>query len=220
MKYSKKLRILVGCEASGTVRDAFIHAGHDAMSCDLLPTMKPGPHYQGDIFDVIDDGWDIGVFHPPCTFLCSSGLHWNNKRPERAQQTEDALEFVSRLLNCKIPKKALENPIGCISKRIRKPDQIIQPHQFGADASKATCLWLQGLPKLTHTLSRLESSTVRVVGAIKLIVAKTSLALQKIAGCCAVLLTQASLRLWLCSGLERPFKRMCANSMSMTNYDS
>jgi hypothetical protein len=121
------------------------------MSCDLLPSDASGPHYQGDIFDVINDGWDLMVAFPPCTYLCSSGLHWNTKRPERAQQTEAALSFVEALLDAPIPRIALENPIGCISTRIRKPNQIIQPWQFGDDASKSTCLWLKNLPLLTPT---------------------------------------------------------------------
>lgn len=145
------MKVLIGCEYSGTVRDAFLRAGHDAMSCDLLPTDVEGPHYQGDIFDVIDDGWDIAIFHPPCTYLTSAGLHWNTKRPERAALTLEALDFVRRLLAAPIPKIALENPVGCISSQIRKPDQIIQPYHFGADASKATCLWLKGLPLLQGT---------------------------------------------------------------------
>jgi len=145
------MRVLVACEYSGTVRDAFRRAGHDAMSCDLLPTDADGPHYQGDVMDIINDGWDLMIAHPPCTYLCASGLHWNKRRPERAQQTEDALDFVRRLLNAPIARIALENPIGCISTRIRKPDQTIHPHQFGHDASKTTCLWLKGLPLLTPT---------------------------------------------------------------------
>ena len=145
------MKILVACEYSGTVRDAFIRAGYDAMSCDLLPTDAPGPHYQGSVLDILSNGWDLMIAHPPCTYLCSSGLHWNRRRPERAQQTEDALLFVRQLLDAPIPMIALENPIGCISTRIRKPDQTIQPWQYGHDASKATCLWLKGLPLLRPT---------------------------------------------------------------------
>jgi hypothetical protein len=145
------MRVLIACEYSGTVRDAFIAAGHDAMSCDLLPTDKPGPHYQGDIFDVIGDGWDLMIAHPPCTYLCSSGLHWNKRRPERAAQTEAALAFVAALLAAPIDRIALENPIGCIGSRIRKADQTVQPWQFGHDASKATCLWLKNLVPLMPT---------------------------------------------------------------------
>ena len=121
------------------------------MSCDLLSTDSPGPHYLGDVRDIINDNWDLMIAHPPCTYLASSGLHWNKKRPERAKLTEHALEFVQLLMNSDIPKIAIENPIGCISTRIRKPDQIIQPWQFGHDASKATCLWLKNLPLLAPT---------------------------------------------------------------------
>lgn len=145
------MRVLIACEHSGAVRDAFVRAGHYALSCDLLPSEQPGEHYQGDIMDILDDGWDLMIAHPPCTYLCSSGIHWNKRRPERAIQTEDALSFVKLLLDAPIPKIALENPIGIISSRIRKPDQIIQPYQFGHDASKATCLWLKNLPKLKPT---------------------------------------------------------------------
>ncbi len=145
------MRVLVACEYSGTVRDAFSRAGHFAMSCDLLPTEQEGLHYQGDIRDILHDGWDLMIAHPPCTYLCSSGLHSNKKRPERAQMTLDALEFVQLLLDAPIPKIALENPIGAISTQIRKPDQTVQPYQFGHDASKATCLWLKNLPLLQPT---------------------------------------------------------------------
>lgn len=145
------MRVLVACEYSGRVRDAFTAMGHDAMSCDLLPTDALGNHYQGDVRDIIENGWDLMIAHPPCTYLCSSGLHWNKRVPGRAQQTEDALDFVRMLLNAPIRKIALENPIGCISSRIRKPDQTIQPYHFGHDASKATCLWLKNLPPLRPT---------------------------------------------------------------------
>jgi hypothetical protein len=146
------MRVLVACEYSGTVRDAFIRAGHYAMSCDLLPSDSLiGDHYQGNVLDILDHGWDLMIAHPPCTYLCSSGLHWNKRIPDRAQKTEEALEFVQLLLDAPIPKIALENPIGCISTRIRKPDQTIQPYQFGDDASKSTCLWLKDLPPLRST---------------------------------------------------------------------
>lgn len=148
----KPLKVLVACEESGAVRDAFIARGHYAMSCDLIRTSKPGPHWQGDVMEIIYAGWDLMVAHPPCTFLSSSGLHWNKRRPERAAETEAALNFVRVLLDAPIPKIALENPVGCISSRIRKPDQIIQPYDFGDDASKATCLWLKGLRPLVPTL--------------------------------------------------------------------
>lgn len=142
------MKVLVACEYSGTVRDAFIRFGHDAMSCDLLPTDVFGPHYQGDVRDILEAGWDLMIAHPPCTYLCSSGLHWNKRRPERAAQTEEALEFVRLLLDSDIPRIALENPVGCISTRIRKPDQTIHPWQHGDPESKATCLWLKKLPLL------------------------------------------------------------------------
>jgi hypothetical protein len=146
------MRVLVACEYSGTVRDAFIRAGHYAMSCDLLPSESTiGDHYQGNVLDILDHGWDLMIAHPPCTYLCSSGLHWNKRKPERAQHTEEALDFVRTLLDAPIPKIALENPIGCISTRIRKPSQTIQPYHFGDDASKSTCLWLKGLPLLLPT---------------------------------------------------------------------
>jgi hypothetical protein len=142
------VRVLVACEFSGVVRDAFIRAGHEAMSCDLLPTEVPGPHYQGYVRDVLDDGWDIGVMHPPCTHLAVSGARYFYRK--QAEQAE-ALEFVRLLLDAPIPRIALENPVSIISSRIRKPDQIIQPWQFGHGETKATCLWLKGLPPLTPT---------------------------------------------------------------------
>ena len=145
------MKVLVACEYSGTVRDAFRKLGHDAMSCDFLPTDVPGPHHQGDMFDIVDRGWDLLIAHPPCTYLCSSGLHWNKRVPGRAELTEEALRFVQRILDLPIEHIALENPVGCISKRIRKPDQIIQPYQFGDDAAKQTCLWLKNLPTLVPT---------------------------------------------------------------------
>ena len=145
------MRVLVACEFSGVVRDAFSALGHDAWSCDLLPTDRPGKHLQGDVLGFIDRGWDLMIAHPPCTYLCSSGLHWNTRRPERAEKTEEALRFVRRLLGAPVDRIALENPVGCISTRIRKPNQVVQPWQFGDDASKATCLWLQGLDCLEPT---------------------------------------------------------------------
>lgn len=148
------MNVLVGCEYSGAVRDAFTRRGHFAVSCDLLPSDAPhGDHYQGDIFDLLSpgNGWDLAVFFPPCTFLCVSGLHWNKRVPGRAEETEKALAFVAALLSADVPRIALENPIGCISTRIRKPDQAIQPWQFGHPESKATCLWLKNLPPLKPT---------------------------------------------------------------------
>ncbi len=145
------MKILVACEYSGTVRDAFRAAGHDAMSCDLLPSDAPGPHYQGDVRDVLGDGWDLMIAHPPCTYLSVSGMHRTARGLRDPQLTEDALDFVRLLLAAPVPRIALENPVSVISTRIRRPDQIIQPWQFGHDASKTTCLWLQNLPPLKPT---------------------------------------------------------------------
>lgn len=145
------MKILVGCEFSGIVRDSFKAKGHDAWSCDLLDTEVEGNHITGNVLDILNNGWDLAIFHPPCTYLCSSGLHWNKRKPERQQQTEQAIEFVRKLLDAPIDKIALENPVGCISTRIRKPDQIIQPFQFGHPESKSTCLWLKNLPLLKPT---------------------------------------------------------------------
>jgi hypothetical protein len=142
------MRILVACKYSGTVRDAFRARGHDAMSCDLLPTERPGPHYQGDVFDIINDGWDLMIAHPPCTHLAVSGARWwKDKLPEQAE----ALWFVAQLMGAPIPRIAIENPVSKISTAIRKPDQIVQPWQFGHGETKATCLWLKGLPLLVPT---------------------------------------------------------------------
>jgi hypothetical protein len=144
------MRVLVACEYSGTVRDAFLRAGHYAMSCDLLPceSSASGDHYQGDVREVLDHGWDLMVAHPPCTHLAVSGARWwKDKQVEQAE----ALGFVRLLLNAPVPRIALENPVSKISTVIRKPDQIIQPWQFGHGETKATCLWLKGLPKLVPT---------------------------------------------------------------------
>ena len=145
------MRVLVGCEFSGIVRQAFADLGHNTWSCDYLPTERPGNHTVGNVIDMIELGWDLAIFHPPCTYLCSSGLHWNNRVPGRQQLTEESLRFVEELLNADIPRIALENPIGCISTKIRKPDQVIQPWQYGHPESKATCLWLKNLPLLAPT---------------------------------------------------------------------
>jgi hypothetical protein len=145
------MRVLVACEYSGKVRDAFLKLGHDAISCDLLPTDQPGPHYQGDVLDIINEGYDLMIAHPPCTYLAVSGMHWTKRGLRDPKLTEDALIFVNKLLNAPISRIALENPISVISSRIRKPDQIIQPWQFGHDASKKTCLWLKNLPHLIPT---------------------------------------------------------------------
>ncbi len=142
------MRVLVACEYSGVVRDAFLRRGHDAMSCDLLPTDAEGPHYQGDVRDILGDGWDLMIAHPPCTHLCVSGARWF---ASKVKEQADALAFVACLLNAPIPRICLENPVSVISTRIRKPDQTIQPWQFGHGETKATCLWLVGLPRLRPT---------------------------------------------------------------------
>jgi hypothetical protein len=152
------LRVLVACEFSGVVRRAFAAKGHTVYSCDLLPAEDDSDfHIIGDVTTLLNGGylgnnwWDLMIAHPPCDYLCVSGLHWNKRRPERALLTEKALEFVRLLLDAPIDRIALENPIGCISTAIRRPDQIIQPYHFGEDASKSTCLWLKNLPPLQPT---------------------------------------------------------------------
>lgn len=144
------MKVLIACEYSGRVRDAFIAKGHDAWSCDLLPTDAPGPHFQCDVADILNNDWDLMIAHPPCTHLAVSGArHFAAKKASGVQDA--ALDFVRMLLNANISKIALENPISIISSRIRKPDQIIQPWQFGHGETKATCLWLKNLPKLVPT---------------------------------------------------------------------
>ena len=143
------MKVLIGCEYSGAVRDAFIREGHDAMSCDLLETESPGPHYKGDLFDVIDYPWDLAIFHPPCTHLSVSGSrHFAAKRLDGRQQS--AASFFIKLTKASehIKKTVLENPVCIMSSLYRKPDQVIQPWQFGHGETKATCLWLKGLPLL------------------------------------------------------------------------
>jgi len=143
------MRVLVACEYSGTVRDAFIRAGHYAASCDLLPSESPlGDHYQCNVLDILDHDWDLMIAHPPCTHLAVSGARWFK---DKQQEQLEALGFVRQLLAAPIPRIALENPVSIISSRIRKPDQIIQPYQFGHEATKTTCLWLKDLPFLIPT---------------------------------------------------------------------
>jgi hypothetical protein len=144
-------RLLVACEYSGRVRDAFAAKDWDAWSCDLLPTDAPGNHYQGPVENLLDQNWDMLIAFPPCTYLCASGMHWTTRGKRDPQLTEDALSFVQLLLNAPIQKIAIENPVGIISTRIRKPDCIIQPYQFGHPESKRTCLWLKNLPVLQPT---------------------------------------------------------------------
>ena len=142
------MKVLIACEFSGIVRDAFIAKGHDAMSCDLLPTEKPGPHYQGDVLEILNDGWDMMIAHPPCTHLATSGARWFK---DKIKEQKEALEFVQLLMDAPVNRIAIENPISIISSRIRKPDQIIQPWMFGEQYQKTTCLWLKNLPKLVPT---------------------------------------------------------------------
>jgi site-specific DNA-cytosine methylase len=143
-------KVLIACEYSGTVRDAFLRLGHDALSCDLLPTEVPGPHYQGSVFDVIDYPWDLMIAHPPCTHLSVSGArHFAAKQLDGRQHA--AASFFLRLAKADIPRIAIENPVCVMSSLYRKPDQTIQPWQFGHGETKATCLWLKGLPPLHPT---------------------------------------------------------------------
>lgn len=167
----KPLNVLVGCERTGIVRDAFRALGHNAWSCDLEPSTSDegGYHLEGDVLWWLDGrpapcckegrGWDLLIVHPPCTYLCSSGLHWNHRVPGRAKKTETALRFVRKLMRAPVPHIAIENPVGCIGTRIRPADQSIQPYEFGNNASKRTCLWLEGLPPLRPT-KRVKGRTV------------------------------------------------------------
>jgi len=165
----KKLKVLVAWEESQAITKEFRKLGHEAFSCDLLPCSGGHPewHIQGDVFTIIDQGWDLMIAHPPCTYLTGSAVQWlshpedkhlpfedrrpNPKYPNRRQDMLDSVEFVKALYNCNIPKVAIENPVGLLSSRWRKPDQIVQPYHFGDEATKTTCLWLKGLPPLQHT---------------------------------------------------------------------
>lgn len=162
------MKILIACEYSGRVRDAFTAKGHDVTSCDFLPTERPGKHYEGNVYDILyQDDWEMMIAHPDCTYLCSSGLHWNNKIEGRAEKTEKALEFITDLWTCGIPKICLENPVGCINTRLKfmpRP-QYIQPYNFGEDASKKTGLWLKGLRPLKAT-KQIEGRKVKKNGRI------------------------------------------------------
>ena len=142
------LKVLIACEYSGRVRDAFTKRGHFAMSCDLLPSETPGFHYQGDVTEIIGAGWDLMIAHPPCTHLAVSGARWFK---EKQLEQRESIDFFMSLVNAPIPKIAIENPIGIMSKQYRKPDQYIQPWQFGHGETKKTCLWLKGLPQLEPT---------------------------------------------------------------------
>jgi site-specific DNA-cytosine methylase len=143
-----RLRVLVACEFSGTVRDAFRAIGHDAVSCDLLPTEKPGPHIVGDVRQVLRDHWDLMIAHPPCTHLAVSGARWFG---EKRKEQEEALQFVRELMDAPIPRICIENPISIISSHIRPANQTIQPWQYGHGEVKSTCLWLKNLPPLYPT---------------------------------------------------------------------
>ncbi len=145
------MKVLVACEYSGIVRDAFTSKGHDAWSCDILPTESPGNHFQGDILEHLNKGWDLMIAHPPCTHLAVSGARWFTEGRKPWSLQIEALDFVRKLLNAPINKIALENPVSVISTKIKKPTQIIQPYQFGHDVSKKTCLWLKNLPNLVPT---------------------------------------------------------------------
>ena len=155
------MRILVACEYSGTVRDAFKAKGHDAWSCDILPTESPGNHIQGDVLEILNDGWDMMIGHPPCTYLTVTANKWLKDQPPRksgalvGQERRDArmaaIEFFMSLIFAPIPKIAIENPVGCMSSVFIKPNQIIQPYHYGHTESKKTCLWLKGLDPLIPT---------------------------------------------------------------------
>jgi len=139
------MKVLVACEFSGVVRSAFAALGHDAWSCDLLPTERPGQHIQGDVLDVLGAGWDLAVCHPPCTHLARSGARW---WPDKRAEQAEAIAFFMALINAPIPRIAIENPVGIMSSAYRQPDQVIQPWWFGHGETKATCLWLKNLPLL------------------------------------------------------------------------
>ena len=147
------MKVLIGCEFSGIVRDAFIARGHDAMSCDLFPTERPGPHYQGNVFNIINDGWDLFIVHPPCDRLAVSGARWLYEKDGWAKEQLDALAFVEKLWSAPIPQICLENPVGIISTRstLGKASQYIDPWMFGHMEQKHTGLWLHGLPTLYET---------------------------------------------------------------------
>jgi len=169
------MRVLVACEFSGIVRDAFTTMGHDATSCDILPTESPGSHHQGSVLDILDAGWDLMIAHPPCTYLSRAGARWR-KESGREELTVEALQFVLTLADAPISYIAIENPIGRLNQLWRYPDQTIQPYQFGHPFSKATCLWLKNLPQLkpTNTLTDWKPLLPSNVGAGKRLGQKSS----------------------------------------------
>ncbi len=142
------MRVLIACELSGVVRTAFEWHGHDAWSCDLQETIVPGNHIKDNVLDVMNDNWDLMIAHPPCTHLAVSGARWFK---EKEKEQKEALDFVRALMNASIERICIENPVSIISTKIRKPDQIIQPWQFGHGETKKTCLWLKNLPQLKPT---------------------------------------------------------------------
>ena len=142
------MRVLIACEFSGVVRDAFIAAGHDAVSCDLMPSEKPGPHITGNVTQLLNDSWDLMIAHPPCTYICNSGVRWLHSRPGRWELLNEAKIFFNLFLNSDIEKIAIENPIPHKYAELPKYTQIIQPWQFGHGETKKTCLWLKNLPLL------------------------------------------------------------------------
>lgn len=144
------MRVLVACEYSGIVRDAFASRGHYAMSCDLLPTERQGLHYRGNVMDIINNDWDLMIAHPPCTYISYAGIRWWND-PGRCEKRLEALDFFRRLWEAPIPKICIENPRGCASPTIAKYSQVINPYYFGDEASKPTWLWLKNLPQLIHS---------------------------------------------------------------------
>jgi hypothetical protein len=160
------MKILVACEFSGKVRDAFIAKGHDAVSCDIIPSESPGPHIQDDVLKHLDDGWDLMIAHPPCTYLANSGVCWLYKQPERMKKMIDARNFFLKFCDANIPKICIENPIPhkyfFADIFVPRYDQIIQPWMFGHTEQKATCLWLKGLPKLYPTSTNFECQNNRI----------------------------------------------------------
>jgi site-specific DNA-cytosine methylase len=153
------MKVLVACEFSGIVRDAFLALGHNALSCDLLPTERPGPHYKGDVMDILDDGWDLMIAHPPCQHLSYSGVAWFKEKIKNGLQ-QSAVDFFMALVNAPIPKIAIENPQGIMSQRFRKPDQVINPFEFGHRERKRTCLWLKNIPVLMYTELRIPQEPI------------------------------------------------------------
>ena len=144
------MRVLVACEFSGRVRDAFTALGHDAMSCDLLDTESPGKHYKGDVLEILNQYWDLVIAFPPCTDLCVSGARWFEKKRQDGSQ-QRSIDFFMQFVHCNAKRIAIENPVGIMSTKYRKPDQVIQPYEYGHGEQKATCLWLKNLPLLVPT---------------------------------------------------------------------